>query len=85
MRVEEIRYDLTSEISKLDMESQIGLLDLALEWAERNRQELDRQLDIGTCDDLDQIRELRFAMSPASFPEPEPVFALAQTMRVKRT
>lgn len=84
MRVEEIRYDLTSEISKLDMESQIGLLDLALEWAERNRQELDKQLDV-TDEEIDSIKTklMRHVMAPASFPEP--VFALAQTMRVKRT
>lgn len=32
----EIRYDLTSDISRLDMDSQMGLLDLGVAWSERN-------------------------------------------------
>lgn len=36
-----IRYDLTSDIARLDGESQLALIDLALVWAERNRALLD--------------------------------------------
>ena len=34
--VPEIRYDLTSDIARLDMVSQIALLDLGQKWAEKN-------------------------------------------------
>lgn len=34
--VPEVRYDLRSDIALLDGDSQLGLLDLAVVWADRN-------------------------------------------------
>jgi hypothetical protein len=34
--VSEIRYDLVSDLARLDMDSQMALLDLGVAWSERN-------------------------------------------------
>jgi hypothetical protein len=36
--VPEIRYDLTADSSKLDLDSQEALLALSLKWADRNKE-----------------------------------------------
>lgn len=45
-RVPVIRYDLQSDISLLDGESQLALMDLGLKWADRNRAEVLALLDL---------------------------------------
>lgn len=59
--VQEIRYDLTSDIATLDGESQLGLLDLGVAWSERNAQLAAELIDLSPWEDLGQWSALLLA------------------------
>lgn len=65
-RVPEIRYDMQSDISQLDGESQLALLDLGVKWSERNAA---LQFDLAPFEALDDLDEGWSCLSPTVLAE----------------